>query len=95
MILPKPNAHGMMEDLCLESVSQDPAMLCVDGYFECLHKHGIPSSANISKARVHTFLASRQEAGLRLGEAAQKGYWPWNNEAFEQVKEFLIKISAR
>jgi len=94
MILPEESAPGMLEDLCLKAVVQDPAMLCVEQYFECLQQEELPLPDNISKAKVQVFLASRRKAGLRLGEAAQAGYWPWDGKAFEQVRDFLQKIGS-
>jgi len=92
MILPEEGEAGMLEDLCLKSVMQDPAMHCVEQYFECLRQKGLPLPSNISKAKVQVFLASRHRAGLRLGEAAEAGYWPWDAETFQQVKTFLQLI---
>jgi hypothetical protein len=83
----------MLEDLCLKAVVQDPAMLCVEQYFECLQQEELPLPDNISKAKAQVFLASRRKAGLRLGEAAQAGYWPWEAKAFEQVRDFLQHIA--
>ena len=94
MILPEESAPGMLEDLCLKAVVQDPAMLCVEQYFECLQQEELPLPDNTSKAKVQVFLASRRKAGLRLGEAAQAGYWPWDGKAFEQVRDFLQKIGS-
>jgi len=94
MILPEESAPGMLEDLCLKAVVQDPAMLCVEQYFECLQQEELPLPDNTSKAKVQVFLASRRKAGLRLGEAAQVGYWPWDGKAFEQVRDFLQKIGS-
>jgi hypothetical protein len=95
MILPEEGVAGMLEDLCLRSVMQDPAMYCVEQYFECLRREGLSLPDNMSKAKVQVFLASRRRAGLRLGEAAQAGYWPWESEAFQQVRKFLQLISMR
>lgn len=94
MILPGEGNPGMLEDLCLRAVTQDPAKFCIDKYFECLQKQSLPLPHNMSKAMVHAFLASRPEADKRLGEAAQAGYWPWDSEAFGQVKAFLQQISS-
>jgi hypothetical protein len=62
MILPDAETPGMLEDLCLESVADDPAMACVAEYFRCLQDRleagGLPG--NLSKARVRTFLASME-----------------------------------
>lgn len=92
MILPEEGAHGMLEDLCLKAVARDPAIVCVEQYFQCLQQQGLSLSHNTSKAKVQAFLASRPEEGKRLGEAAQAGYWPWNNEAFLHVRNFLQQM---
>lgn len=95
MILSEAGAPGMLEDLCLKAVVQDPAMFCVEQYFECLQQEELPLPDNISKAKVQVFLASRRKAGLRLGEAAQAGYWPWEAKTFEQVRDFLQQIGSQ
>ncbi len=89
MILPDEHTPGMLEDLCLRSVEQDPALACVDQYFHCLQQKGVSLPRNFSKGKVQVFLGSREKAGLRLGEAAQAGVWPWDSPAFENVKNFL------
>jgi hypothetical protein len=94
MILPAENKPGALEDLCLRSVAGDPAAACVENYFQCLQKQGLRAPQNLSKAWVQAFLASRQEAGKRLGEAAQAGYWPWSDNAFADVRNFLSCINA-
>jgi hypothetical protein len=94
MILPEEGASGMVEDVCLMAVVQDPAMLCVEQYFQCLQERGLSLPYNASKAKVQVFLASRLEAGRRLGEAAQMGYWPWKDQAFEKVRDFLQQIGS-
>jgi len=94
LILPEVGIPGMLEDLCLRAVVRDPAMLCVEQYFGCLQQEELPLPDNVSKAKVQVFLASRRQAGLRLGEAAQAGYWPWEAKAFEQVKDFLQQIDS-
>jgi hypothetical protein len=94
LILPEVDAPGMLEDLCLRAIAQDPAVLCVEQYFKCLQQEGLSLPDNMSKAKVQVFLASRRKAGLRLGEAAQAGYWPWNENAFEQVRDFLGEIAS-
>jgi hypothetical protein len=42
-----------------------------------------------STAKVQVFLASRSKPDLKLGEAAQAGYWPLDHPAFDQVRAFL------
>ena len=81
----------MLEDVCLESVKSDPAMECVDRYFECISQADIqgPRKVWMSKARVHAFLASRERPNLRLGEAAESGLWAFDTDAFGPLKELL------
>jgi hypothetical protein len=93
VILPAGDKRGMLEDLCLEAVATDPSLPCVEQYFECLAGSGISLPRNMSKAKAQAFLASREKAGLRLGEAAEAGYWPWEATAFQQIRDFLQKIN--
>lgn len=92
LILPGGERPGMLEDLCLDAVQADFAMLCVDRYFQCLSEKNHRQPNNLAKARVHAWLASQVEPDLRLGEAAEKGYWPWNAPAFGALKTFLLAL---
>ena len=86
------NVEGtMIEDVCLDSVKADPAMECVDRYFECISQTNTqgPREVWMSKARVHAFLASRDRPDLRLGEAAEKGIWEFDTDAFLPLKDLL------
>ncbi|NOZ07048.1 MAG: hypothetical protein GXP41_11975 [Chloroflexi bacterium] len=60
MILPDRERQGMLEDICLDSVREDPAMLCVDQYFQCLSEQIKDLPHNLAKARVRAFLASME-----------------------------------
>jgi len=60
MILPDGKTPGMLEDLCLESVKETPAMLCVDEYFQCLGERLEQLPGNLAKARMRAFLASME-----------------------------------
>ncbi len=85
----------MLEDLCLKAVENDAAMSCVDEYFRCLEDQNITlKEVAIPKARLHTFLASREKPGLRLGEAAEKNDIPLDSPVFEPVVNFLRQLSA-
>ncbi len=94
LILPEEGMPGMLEDLCLRAVAGDPAFFCVEEYLKCLKIRGLLLPDNISKARVQAFLASRSKAGLRLGEAAEAGFWRWDEKAFAQVRTFLQQIGS-
>jgi hypothetical protein len=90
-ILPDCQNPGMLEDLCLQAVADDPAMGCVEEYLQCLSRQNI-LPANRSKARAHAFLASRARSDLQLGEAAGKGYGNWDSPAFDNLKAFLKSL---
>ena len=89
LILPRPNQNGMLEDLCLEAGQGDPAMACVDTFFRCIEENVPIQPRNKSKAKVHAFLSTREEEHSRLGLAAQKKCWSFDNGAFDIIREFL------
>jgi len=93
LILPPGANQGAIEDLCLQAVEGDPAMACVQAFFSCLSDQSVVSPANTAKARVQVFLASRPKAGMSLGVAARRDYWPWDNPAFDGVKQFLQQLT--
>ncbi len=88
-LLPDSVSPGTLETLCLRSVAKDPAMACIEEYFQCVVRQGLPLPGNMLKAQVHTFLASRPRPYLMLGQGAHEGYWPWDNPAFDPLKRFL------
>jgi hypothetical protein len=88
-ILPDCAAPGMIETLCMQAVSGDPAIPCISQYLECLEQEAIAAPHPLAKAQVQAFLASRERPGLQLGEAAHAGYLPWDNTTFDPLKQFL------
>ena len=82
----------MLEDLCLRSVADDPAVACIEDYFQCIDKNLDRGPNNLSKAKVQAFLASRKRPVASVGLAAKKGYWPWGSPAFDEVKQFLTML---
>jgi hypothetical protein len=90
MILPPGVSRGALEDVCLGSVQTDPAISCVDAYFDCLDANGNGRpEKDFNKAKTRVFLSSRKEPTLKLGEGAKKGYWPFNAVEFDGLKKFL------
>lgn len=90
-ILPDNQSPGMLETLCWQSVQADPAIPCVNQFMDCLSGKA-SLSANPDKARLQAFLSSRPKFVAQLGEAAHKGYWPWDDPAFSGIKRFLIEL---
>ena len=93
-IMPDNSSEGALEKLCLAAFADDPAMHCVLEFMRCVEdrvEFG-PEEKDKDKARVHAFLASREDPELRLGEAAQRGYIPWNHPAFTDLARFLENL---
>lgn len=73
MIVPDIHVKGMLEDVCLNSVSDDAAMECVEQYFQCLQSHARKlAETALPKARVRAFLASREWLEIAHFEYLQK-----------------------
>ncbi len=93
-IMPRADQAGMLEDVCLASVRDDARYECVERLLDCLTEKGVKAPANLAKARLHAFLACMPKPGLRLGEAAEAGYWPFDDPAFDEVKRFLKLVAV-
>ena len=94
LVVPHNRGSGMIEDVCLDSVKIDPAMECIDRYFECIERSAVSGPREVwgAKARVHAFLASRDRPDLRLGEAAEAGIWEFEDDAFAPLRQLLTMI---
>jgi Protein of unknown function (DUF3226) len=90
-IVPNGTDDGMLETLCLDSVSTLPEFTCVDAYFQCLQGLQVVPG-NHHKARAHAWLASRKEPDKRVGEAALAGYWPWDSTSFNELWAFIRSL---
>ncbi len=87
-IMPDGVNPGMLETLCMQSVTDTPRAKCVEGFLACLSENGL-LPANKDKVRAHAWLAGQSEPGKRLGEAAEAGYWRFENPVFENLWNFL------
>ncbi|MCK4260312.1 MAG: hypothetical protein KAX49_15150 [Halanaerobiales bacterium] len=56
-IMPGNSEKGMLEDLCLNTVKDHPAMKCVNSFMNCILKLDNPPN-NLAKAKVQAFLAA-------------------------------------
>jgi len=87
-ILPGSGQSGMLEDLCWSAIADDPASSCVEDFIGCVQRTG-GDPQPLAKARVHAWLASRERPDLRVGEAAERGYWPFDHPAFGPLLTFI------
>jgi len=72
MILPDGASPGMLEDLCLTAFETDAFTPCINGFFECLETTLGNPPDQMSKARLHVWLAAQNPPDMRLGIAAQR-----------------------
>ena len=88
-IMPNNADTGALEDLCLRALEGDPAMQCVYEFMQCIQDRSTEVPKNTAKGRLYAYLASKEDPELRLGEAAQRGYLPWDDSAFVQLTDFV------
>jgi len=83
---------GMLENLCLTTIKEDPVYSCIDNFVTCFKKNQIQSEVekfNESKARVQAYLATRSPIVSSLGRGAQKQYWDFGHPCFRDIIKFL------
>ena len=91
-IMPDNNSPGMLEDLCLNTVVDNPAMVCVDGLMNCCAKNLDHLPENPAKAKTQAYLAAMPQIANSLGVGAKKGYWNFESEYLDDLKRFLAKL---
>ncbi len=84
---------GMLEDLCLESLNEEPALECVEDYINCIESLREERLNKLSKRKILTYLSGQQEFVNALGLAAQKHIWNFDAPAFDQLKTFLRELA--
>jgi hypothetical protein len=82
LLIGGPSGHGMLEDLCLEAVRDYPGFSCLGDYFRCLTDRTGKKEFH-AKARFRAWMASQSDFELHVGKAADKGFLPWSNPAFD------------
>lgn len=86
-IMPGKTVKGtMLEDLCLKTVEDHPAMKCVNEFASCVSALEAKPK-NMAKAQI--FLAAQPEIVNSVGLGAQKDYWDFDSPALNELKQFL------
>ena len=85
--------NGMLEDLCLQSIKDQPDLRCVDDYINCIESLREERLNKLSKRKILTYLAGQQELVTALGLAAQKHIWNFDAPAFNELKTFLLELA--
>lgn len=90
-VMPNNIDGGMLEDLCLQSVKNDPVIPCLDAFISCV-KSKLPTNKhpkNWSKTQTQIFLATRKEIKSSVGFGAEKDHWKFDDPCFDALKQFL------
>ncbi|MCK5059395.1 MAG: hypothetical protein KAT34_22285 [Candidatus Aminicenantes bacterium] len=90
-VMPDNTSKGMLEDLCLGTVRDHPAIKCVDTFITCVQSLR-ETPKNISKARVQAYLAAKPTIAQSLGVGAQKGHWDLKSENLHPLISFLKQL---
>ena len=81
--------NGTLEDLCLKTIADDPIMPSVENFLRSVQATGEPMPRP-HKSTLYTYLAGKQMlTGLKLGEAARVGAWPWDHPAFAPYRNTI------
>ncbi|MBN1697661.1 MAG: hypothetical protein JW881_09120 [Spirochaetales bacterium] len=95
LIIPDRDKKGMLEDICLSSIKDDPHMSCVEAYMNCIREktdnfHDL--HINQAKTKIRSFLISREiiESAVyeKLQKAIQEYEWP-ENIASAKIHSFI------
>lgn len=87
-ILPDCTNSGMLEDLCISTLSSGEAQ-CIDQYLQCIDTVQGTLPTNLAKAKMYAWLAVQEKPEVGLGEAALNGYFDFNHPAFTSLKDFI------
>jgi len=90
-IVSGPDGKGMLEDLCLASVSAKLGYPCLEAYFKCLTERTSRKQYH-SKAKFRAWMASQSDYELYVGKAAVEGYLPFDHAAFNPLAQFLASM---
>jgi hypothetical protein len=94
LVLPDGGRTGDLESLVWESVAGEPAVPCVEAFFTCLAGAGVSLPRQMSKARVHAYLATLEPPDRRLGDAAAGSLLLLHSPVFDRLLSFFPQSMA-
>ena len=93
-IAPDGRSNGAIEALIRQSVAADAEAVCAADYLDCLCAGGVLHAKDHDKSFVHAYLSSQTDPLLRVGEAAEKGVWNFDQPAFAPLRRFLRSLAG-
>jgi len=92
-LMPGNGRTGALEDLCLETIKDQPEHACVQAFFQCMEERGRTPPVSSAKAYLRAWLSAVDDDG-RLGLAAQHNCFNWDHEAFTSFRSFLQLLAG-
>lgn len=86
-LAPSQDRPGRIEDLVLETIDPD-IRTCISRLWDCAHAHARASHPS-AKAEVAILIALRDDQGLGLGTAFERGLIDVGHAAFEPLRQFV------
>jgi len=87
-IMPCYPSTGMLENLCLQSVEQTPDFDCIEELYNCINN----KPDNLAKSKVQIYLALQNPIVNSVGLGAEKKYWNFEHNCFNELKHFLEQM---
>jgi len=87
-VMPKFPEIGMLEDLCLQSITKTKEIECIDKFIECIDN----KPSNLAKTKTQIYLSIQNPIVNNLGIGAKKGYWDFKHLCFNKLKQFIEKL---
>lgn len=79
----------MLETLLCRTFEGTELDSCIDDFFECAQAASNAPITNLDKARAFAYLTTTSNPHHSVGVAAQQGVWDFDDDAFEEVRDFL------
>ncbi len=89
-IMPDNNRSGMLEDLCLESLSGTDESKHTDTFF--MQANVTATAKDFAKRRVQAWFSifkTNDDLQCEVGRAAEAGFWNFDHPCFDGLKAFL------
>ena len=93
-IMPDCKNQGMLETLCIKSLDNEPISNCIDNYIYCVESV-LGKLEKIDKRKVQIYIAAKTKdcEEKNIGHAINSGMFDLSHNVFDEIKEFLKKMS--
>lgn len=92
-VLPDCSSAGCLENLILTALEESTSLECSRQFLQCTKQRR--NVAYPEKTLLHSYLASREQPGLKIGEAAKAKYFPFDATAFAPLRQYLSDLAGR